>query len=69
MFNVYSPYAKSNNSYGAVMKVFCKQLLEEQPFTIIGDGEQLRDFIHIKDICNAFIIAMESEIKNEVLFS
>lgn len=67
LFNVYSPYAKPNNSYGAVFKVFLKQFIERKPFTIIGDGMQMRDFIHVKDVCRAFIKAAELDVQNEVI--
>jgi UDP-glucose 4-epimerase len=47
--------------------VFLKQFIERKPFTIIGDGMQMRDFIHVKDVCRAFIKAAELDVQNEVI--
>ena len=33
------------------MGVFLKQKLENKPLTVIGNGHQKRDFIHVKDVC------------------
>ena len=36
--------------------VFMKQILRNKPLTIVGDGNQKRDFIHVKDLVKAFIL-------------
>ena len=35
--------------------VYFKQLLENQPLTVVGDGKQKRDFLYVTDVANAFI--------------
>lgn len=65
-FNVYGTRAKSNNTYGAVFKIFLKQKLEKHPLTIIGDGKQTRDFTFVTDIVKANLMAAESEIDGEI---
>lgn len=57
MFNVYGPRSRTNGAYGAVIGTFLGQVLNNDPITIIGDGTQKRDFIHVKDIVSAFLTA------------
>jgi len=66
LFNVYGPKSRTTGTYGAVFGVFLAQKLKKQPFTIVGDGEQTRDFTFVTDVVNAFIAAAESGIKNEI---
>lgn len=65
LFNVYGPRARTSGTYGAVFGVFLAQKLAGKPLTIVGDGEQTRDFTHVKDVVRAFVAAGESEIKNQ----
>lgn len=67
LFNVYNPRTKISNNYGAVIKVFCKQYLDGYPLTIIGNGEQKRDFIHAKDVARAFVLSATSQKCNEIM--
>ncbi|MCS3922222.1 UDP-glucose 4-epimerase [Methanococcus voltae PS] len=66
-FNVYGTRARTNGTYGAVFKVFLKQKLEDEPLTIVGDGEQTRDFTYVTDIAKANLLAAISELNGEVL--
>ena len=67
LFNVYGPRARSNNTYGAVFKVFLKQKLENRPLTIVGDGAQTRDFTYVTDVVKAHLLAAKSNLKDEIL--
>ena len=49
-FNVYGPRARTSGTYGAVFGVFLAQLLAGKPLTIVGDGEQTRDFTFVSDV-------------------
>jgi UDP-glucose 4-epimerase len=60
-FNVYGP-RQSNNEYSGVITIFVNRLMRNEPLTIYGDGNQIRDFINVKDIVKANILAMESEM-------
>jgi UDP-glucose 4-epimerase len=62
LFNVYGRGSRTTGAYGAVMGVFLKQKLEGKPMTVVGDGNQKRDFIHVSDVCRAFRMAAESEV-------
>jgi UDP-glucose 4-epimerase len=57
IFNAYGPRSRTSGSYGAVFGIFLKQMLEGKPFTLVGDGEQSRDFVFATDVANAFYLA------------
>lgn len=59
LFNVYGPRHRTSGAYGAVFGVFLSQLANNKPLTIVGDGDQSRDFTYVKDVCRAFILAAE----------
>ena len=58
-FNVYGRRQKLSD-YSGVITVFVNRLLRGDPATIHGDGTQVRDFVHVKDIVQANMLAMES---------
>lgn len=60
-FNIYGPRFSTEGAYPLVIGVFAKQRLEDKPLTITGDGEQRRDFTHVKDAIRANILAAKSE--------
>ena len=60
-FNVYGPRARTSGTYGAVFGVFLAQKLANKPFTVVGDGEQTRDFTYVSDVVRALICAAESD--------
>lgn len=61
-FNTYGP-AQTFTPYVGVITIFIKRLLEGNPPVIFGSGKQTRDFIHVDDVAEANILAMESKIK------
>lgn len=62
LFNVYGPRQRTSGTYGAVLGVFLAQKANHQPFTVVGDGAQTRDFTHVSDVVNAMIAAAESDV-------
>lgn len=60
LFNVYGPRARTTGSYGAMFGVFLAQLANDKPLTIVGDGEQSRDFTYVDDVVSAFLLAAGS---------
>lgn len=66
LFNVYGPRSRTSGTYGAVFGVFLAQKLKHKPFTVVGDGNQKRDFIYVSDVVEAFIKAAYSDVKNEI---
>lgn len=66
LFNVYGPRARSTGQYGAVFGVFLAQKLAKKPLTVVGDGSQKRDFVYVSDVVEAFLLAAQSDYKNEI---
>jgi UDP-glucose 4-epimerase len=66
-FNVYGPRARTSGTYGAVFGVFLAQKLANKPYTVVGDGNQTRDFTFVSDIVNAILTAAESNLSGEVI--
>ena len=66
MFNVYGPRSRTSGTYGAVFGVFLAQRLAGEPYTVVGDGTQTRDFTFVTDIADAFVTAAQSGITGEV---
>lgn len=68
-FNVYGPRMAEEGAYVSVISVFKRQSREGKPLTIQGDGEQTRDFTHVKDVVRANVMAMYSRFvgKGEVV--
>lgn len=67
LFNVYGPRARTTGTYGAVFGVFLAQKLAEKPFTVVGDGNQTRDFTYVSDVVDAFWSVADSLIINEIM--
>ena len=66
MFNVYGPRHRTAGSYGAMFGVFLAQKLAGEPLTIVGDGEQTRDFTFVTDVVDAYYTAAKSSLSGEV---
>jgi UDP-glucose 4-epimerase len=65
-FNVYGPRSRTTGSYGAVFGVFLAQKLSGNPFTVVGDGTQTRDFTFVSDVVDALVRAAESDVEGEI---
>ena len=65
-FNVYGPRSRTSGTYGAVFGVFLAQKLKNQPFTVVGDGTQTRDFTYVTDVVDACVTAAASKVSGEV---
>lgn len=54
-FNVYGDRSPTTGQYAPVIGIFKKQKENNQPLTIVGDGTQKRDFVHVLDVSDANI--------------
>lgn len=60
-FNVYGPHLDPDGAYALVIGKFLKLRSEGKPMTITGDGEQTRDFTHVRDVVDAIVRASQSD--------
>lgn len=58
-FNVYGPRQTASSDYAGVISIFINALLLGKMPSIYGDGSQTRDFINVKDIVQANLLAMQ----------
>ena len=56
-FNVFGERAPRKGQYAPVTGIFLRQKAAGEPLTIVGDGEQRRDYIYVKDVANANVMA------------
>jgi UDP-glucose 4-epimerase len=61
IFNAYGTRSRTTGAYGAVFGVFLRQKLAGQPYTVVGDGTQSRDFLYVTDVARGFLAAAETE--------
>jgi len=64
-FNVYGDRAPRRGQYSPVIGIFLRQRDSGEELTIVGDGEQRRDFVHVSDVVSANITAAMSDISDE----
>jgi UDP-glucose 4-epimerase len=65
IFNAFGPRVRTTGVYGAVFGVFLRQKLAGKPYTVVGDGNQTRDFIYVTDVATAFLAAAETRVTGE----
>jgi dTDP-glucose 4,6-dehydratase len=59
-FNVFGP-RQTYSAYSGVITIFVNQLLRNHPPTILGDGEQTRDFVFVEDVASANLLALKKK--------
>lgn len=65
-FNVYGPRNPLIGQYTPVVAIFEEQMKSKSPLTVIGDGEQRRDFTHVFDICEGLITISKDNWQGEI---
>src|SRR5579885_657616 len=58
-FNCYGPNQALSNPYTGVLAIFASRLLNGKPPVVFEDGEQRRDFVHVRDVAEGFALALE----------
>ena len=61
-FNVYGPRQDPNVEYAAAIPLFIRLALAGKPIVIYGDGQQTRDYVYVKDVVAANILAARSSV-------
>ncbi len=58
LFNVYGPGQALSNPYTGVLAIFAARLLNDRAPQVFEDGAQRRDFVHVKDVADAFLLVL-----------
>lgn len=66
LFNVFGPGQRSG-AYAGVINEFIKAGLDDRSPMIWGDGNQVRDFVSVDDVANAFILAMDTKLSGQTI--
>lgn len=67
-FNVYGP-RQGLNDYSGVITKFMDRIKQRLPLVIYGDGMQTRDFVYVKDVVNAIVLALGDEKASGEVFN
>jgi len=63
-FNAYGPRQALSNPYTGVAAIFSSRLLNGKPPLVTEDGKQKRDFIHVRDVARATVLALTTPKAN-----
>lgn len=64
-FNVYGERQPLRGQYAPVIGIFLRQRASGEPLTIVGDGEQRRDFTYVSDVVQANILAATKDVEDK----
>jgi UDP-glucose 4-epimerase len=64
-FNVYGERQPLRGQYAPVIGIFLRQRAAGEHLTIVGDGNQRRDFTHVSDVVKANILAATTEVDSD----
>jgi UDP-glucose 4-epimerase len=67
-YNVYGPHQIEDGTYATLLGIFEKQYREGKPLTIVGTGEQRRDFTHVEDIVDGIVRSSDEYFKECEIF-
>jgi dTDP-L-rhamnose 4-epimerase len=59
LFNVFGPGQALSNPYTGVLAIFAARLLNRRRPPVFEDGAQMRDFVHVEDVAQGFVLALE----------
>ncbi|MBF0108520.1 MAG: NAD-dependent epimerase/dehydratase family protein [Magnetococcales bacterium] len=68
-FNVFGRRQDPRSPYSGVISIFAGKILQRQPITIFGDGEQTRDFVHVRDVIHFLLAGMERGGDNPLIYN
>ena len=68
-FNVYGPRQALSNPYTGVLAIFASRLLNGRPPLVFEDGRQMRDFVHVRDVSRACLLALQSTAAVDCVFN
>lgn len=59
LWNAYGPGQALSNPYTGVLAIFASRIANGEPPMVFEDGQQRRDFVHVRDVARAFLLALE----------
>jgi len=65
-FNVYGERQPKRGQYAPVISIFLEQNKNKQNLTVVGDGSNIRDFVHVKDIARGNLLAGNLDNKKPI---
>jgi dTDP-L-rhamnose 4-epimerase len=68
-FNIYGPRQSLGNPYTGVAAIFSSRILNDRPPVVFEDGNQTRDFVHVKDVVQAISLALVKDEANGHVFN
>jgi dTDP-L-rhamnose 4-epimerase len=68
-FNVFGTHQALSNPYTGVLAIFAARLLNGRPPLIFEDGQQRRDFVHVRDVARACLAALENPAAVDQVFN
>lgn len=68
-FNVYGPKQNPKSPYSGVLSIIINSLYMQKKFNIFGTGEQIRDFVYVKDVVEALILLMKNKRASDEIFN
>ena len=67
--NTYGPRMRIKDARQTFLGIWIRNLLENKPIIIFGDGSQLRDYNYVDDVVDAFLLVAGSEVWNGSIFN
>src|SRR3977135_3338586 len=68
-FNVYGTRQALSNPYTGVLAIFAARYLNNRAPLIFEDGQQRRDFVHVRDLAAACVLALENPAARDEVFN
>jgi len=68
-FNVYGPRQALSNPYTGLLAITASRVLNQKPPIIFEDGNQTRDFVNVKDVARANLLALKWQGKNQIVLN
>ncbi|MBP2299771.1 NAD-dependent epimerase/dehydratase family protein [Azospirillum picis] len=69
LWNAYGPGQALSNPYTGVLAIFASRIANGQKPMIFEDGQQRRDFVHVRDVARAFLLALDNPAANGEVFN
>ena len=69
LWNIYGPGQALSNHYTGVLAIFASRIANGQAPMVFEDGRKRRDFVHVADVCRAFLLALDRREANGGVFN